>query len=107
MCVFTDPGTFSAGSTGVVADLEVVSPDQIRRTRSVVEYSATAADVSVVAVTADARLVVTIGHLTTATHAAVSSAPARTVTMMMMTMMMMMATDIIHTIVRVVTSRCR
>jgi len=60
--MYTDPGTFSAGATGVVTDLEIIGPEEIRRTRSVVDISTAAADVGVLAVAAAARLIVAVGH---------------------------------------------
>jgi len=101
----TDPGTLSAGATGVVADLEIIRPDEVRRARSVVENTAAAADVGFVAVATPARLVVTVGHADTAAHAAASGAPARTLAAVVM--MMVVAVDVVRTVGRVATSVSR
>jgi len=84
----------SAGATGVVAYLEVISPDEVGRTRSVVEYAAAAADVGLVAMATNTRLVVAVRHVVTTAYTLASSAVARTPMMMMM----MMTSDVIRTL---------
>ena len=58
---------------------------------------------------ADTRLVVTVGHATTAAHTAAPSAAARTVTVMVMMVVVVAVDIIIITVARAVTSvtRCR